>query len=108
MSARLILVTFAVAAFAVALSARGSADEAGRPIRFAAPKRIAAGGQSAGVYRNFPSPVLYDVDGDKRADMVIGDLEGVVTFARRNADGSFAAETPFLKRDGKPIKFHNW
>jgi hypothetical protein len=108
MNARRLLVPFAVAAFAVALSAPGSADDTEESIRFAEPKRIEAGSKIAGANRYFPSPVMHDIDGDKRADIVIGDLNGHVTFACRNEDGTFAAEKPLIKRDGKPLKFHNW
>ncbi|MEM8885734.1 MAG: VCBS repeat-containing protein [Planctomycetota bacterium] len=108
MRARWLWGTFTVVALGVALSAPRSVAEDAESIRFAPPQRIQAGSFIAGAGRNFPSPVMHDVDGDKRADIVIGDLDGRVTYARRNKDGSFAAEQPLRKRDGKPLKFHNW
>lgn len=87
------------------------ADGAERPIRFAAPKRILAGEAFLGAGRLFPSPVLHDVDGDGRKDIVVGDLFGAVTFAPRSAaDGppAFGAEKPLLDREAKPLRFHNW
>jgi len=75
--------------------------------RFAPPVRISAGEALAGAGRYYPSPVVHDIDGDGRPDLVIGDLMGKVTFARRTADG-LAAEQPVLDRDGAPLKFHNW
>jgi hypothetical protein len=83
------------------------ADETGELIRFAAPKRIMAGDAVAGAGRLYPSPVMHDMDGDGKLDLVVGDLFGNVTVARRSDDG-FAKEEPLLDRDGKPLKFHNW
>jgi len=76
-------------------------------VRFAAPQRIAAGDAIAGAGRLYPSPVLFDIDRDGKADLLIGDLIGNVTVARRTDDG-FAAEQKLLDRDGKPLRFHNW
>ena len=64
-----------------------------------------------GQGRLYPSPVLHDIDGDKRLDIVVGDLFGKVTFAPRSAEQTpvaFGAEAPIQDRDGKPLKFHNW
>ena len=60
-----------------------------------------------GASRYYPSPVMHDVDGDNVADMVIADLMGRVTWAKR-VDGKFQKEQPLLDRDGKPLKFDNW
>lgn len=76
--------------------------------RFANPVRVKAGEAFAGAKRWYPSPVLHDVNGDQRADLVVADLAGRVTFALRQEDGSFGAEQPMLRDDGKPLKFHNW
>ena len=77
---------------------------------FAAPRKLLAGDAYAGHGRLFPSPVLYDVDGDERADLVIGDLIGKVTWARASPSepGIFEKEQAFLMRDGEPLKFSNW
>jgi hypothetical protein len=86
------------------------ADETGTGARFAAPKRVLAGEAPLGEGRLYPSPVLHDVDGDGRKDIVVGDLLGAVTFAPRAAGKTvaFGAEKPLPDRDGKPLKFHNW
>ena len=108
--ARVTLLAVAVAGSAILLSSRGSADETDR-VRFAAPKRIRAGKAFLGEGRYYPSPVLYDVDGDKRADILVGDLVGKVTVARRQAAKTavaFDGEKPLNDRDGKPLRFHNW
>lgn len=101
--ARLALLALAV------VGLQGLADETrtAQP-RFAAPVRIMAGEAFLGAGRYYPSPVLHDVDGDKQLDIVVGDLFGKVTYARRISATKFAAEQPLQDRDGKPLKFHNW
>jgi hypothetical protein len=88
----------------------GTAQEPGKPV-FAAPKRIKAGDAYVGQGRIYPSPVLHDVDGDEHLDILVGDLTGRVTVARRVATETglrVLAETPLKDRNGKPLKFHNW
>jgi hypothetical protein len=77
---------------------------------FESPKQIFAGDTHAGNHRLFPSPVMYDVDGDKLADLVVADLFGRVTFAKANKDNptTFGAKQPLLAKDGKPLEFSNW
>jgi hypothetical protein len=104
--ARLPLLVLALAGSAILLSSRGSADETNR-VRFAGPKRIRAGEAFLGEGRYYPSPVLYDTDGDKRPEILVGDLVGKVTVAHRQA-ATFGVEKPLLDRDGRPLKFHNW
>lgn len=101
----------AVAVSATLLGSFAAADETERAVRFAPPRRIHAGEKFLGAGRLYPSPVLHDVDGDRRADLVVADLFGRVTVALRSADGehlAFGEEKPLLKRDGKPLKFSNW
>ena len=101
----------AVAGGALLFSARGNAEPTTSDPVFAAPVRIQAGGAMVGLARYYPSPVLHDVDGDKLADIVVGDLMGRVTFAKRIASDTglkFAKEQPLLGRDGKQLKFSNW
>ena len=109
---RLQLLVLAMAACAVLLSVQGLADETGQSIKFATPVRIKAGSAFLGEGRYYPSPVLHDTNGDKRADLVIGDLFGKVTVAHRveGAKSPFAygAEQPLLDRDGQMLKFQNW
>jgi hypothetical protein len=79
---------------------------------FATPVRLTApAGTHHGHDRLYPSPALHDVDGDGRPDLVLGDLEGSITVARRlPGDGTpaFAAPTPLRGADGRPFAFHNW
>jgi len=108
--ARLRRLAWATAASTILLGSQGSADETGG-VRFAAPERILAGDAFLGEERLYPSPVLYDMDGDKLPDVVVGDLFGRVTVAHRSAAKSpvaFGAEKPLHDRDGKPLRFHNW
>ena len=73
--------------------------------------RLKAGDKFLGENRLYPSPVLYDINGDKRPDVVVGDLFGKVTIALRskeNPPGALGVENPLNDRDGKPLKFHNW
>ena len=95
--------TFAGLVAGGALALAGPEDTA----NFAPPVRITAGDALAGAGRYYPSPVVHDVDGDGRPDLVIGDLMGKVTVALR-AENGLAAEQPVLDRDGAPLKFHNW
>ncbi len=108
--ARVSLLVLAMAGSTLFLSSWGSADETDR-VRFAAPKRIRAGGALVGEGRYYPSPVLYDVDGDRRPDILVGDLVGKVTVARRKVAKkvvAFDVERPLNDRDGKPLRFNNW
>ena len=75
---------------------------------FAEPVRLRAGDSFLGENRLFPSPVSRDMNGDGRADVVVGDLLGRITVALRNADGTFAAETKLKAADGTELDFHNW
>lgn len=82
-------------------------DEPDRAVRFADPVRLRAGEKLLGEERLYPSPVLHDVDRDGTPDVLVGDLFGAVTVARRTAAG-LEAERPLKRRDGKALKFHNW
>ncbi|HZN39689.1 MAG TPA: hypothetical protein VFD82_12845 [Planctomycetota bacterium] len=78
---------------------------------FGEPVRLKAGDKFLGENRWFPSPVFQDMNGDGRADVVVGDLAGHLTIALREAsDGppAYAAETKQMALDGKLLDFHNW
>jgi len=95
----------------VLLSWAGPENVPAAPAEFAPPVRLKAGDAFLGKGRLYPSPVMHDVDGDGRADIVIGDLIGKVTYAPRTAaEGApaYAAETPLTSRKAEQLKFHNW
>jgi len=77
---------------------------------FAPPVRLKAGDKFLGEGRWFPSPVYHDLNGDKLADIVVGDLPGHLTVAHRvaGASATFAAEENVLGADGKIVDLHNW
>ncbi|HLQ36793.1 MAG TPA: hypothetical protein VK348_03260 [Planctomycetota bacterium] len=78
---------------------------------FAPPVRLQAGGKFLGENRLFPSPVFHDMDGDGLADIVVGDLFGRLTVARRlpgDGPARYGAETKLMATDGKELDFHNW
>jgi hypothetical protein len=84
----------------------------GPPAEFAPPVRLKAGEAFLGGGRYYPSPVLHDLDGDGKREILVADLMGSVTFAKiTRAEGGapkISAEAPLLGRDGQPIRFHNW
>ncbi len=103
--------TLATAGCAILLVSPAAAQGSDDTAKFAAPKRIKAGDGFLGEGRLYPSPVLHDVDGDKRPDVVVGDLFGKVTFACREASHPavvLGAEKQLKDRSGEQLKFHNW
>ena len=79
--------------------------------KFSAPVRLKAGEKFMGEKRLYPSPVFHDVNGDGLADVVIGDLPGILTVALRvkgSGPPTYAAETRIKGRDGKDLDFSNW
>jgi hypothetical protein len=78
---------------------------------FAPPVRLKAGDNFLGENRLFPSPVYHDLNGDGRADIVVGDLQGHLTVAHRAADAAsalFASEEKVLGADGEIVDLQNW
>lgn len=84
-------------------------DEVGAA--FAAPVRLMAGGEPMGNGQYYPSPVLFDLDGDGVAEMIVGDLIGNLMVSKRlpgDDPAAWSKANPLEGADGKPIRFHNW
>lgn len=82
-----------------------------KPASFAEPVRLQSGNDYLGATRQYPSPVLRDMDGDGLADLVLGDLNGRISVSlRRAGDGppSFGPESPITASDGSELAFTNW
>ena len=77
---------------------------------FAEPVRLKAGDKFLGMDRLYPSPVYHDMNGDGRADIVVGDLFGHLTVAHRTADAvpTFGTESQVMGDDGKILDLQNW
>ena len=77
---------------------------------FAPPVRLQAGDRFLGEGRLYPSPVFHDLDGDGLVDIVVGDLPGRLTVAKRTAaaPAQFAKETKVLGKDGEQVDLQNW
>jgi hypothetical protein len=87
---------------------------------FAPPVRLKAGDEFLGHKdpfdqngkreRLYPSPVWHDLDGDKLADLVVGDLRGYLSVAKRRpgTPATYGPEEKVLGADGKELKLHNW
>ena len=90
---------------AAALLSTGALAQA----EFDAPERITAAGDNFSKIL-YPSPVLFDVDGDGARDLVIGDLRGFLYMCppdAANDDLTWRAMAN-LESEGKPLKLHNW
>ncbi|MCB9891531.1 MAG: hypothetical protein H6833_07780 [Planctomycetes bacterium] len=93
---------------AIAASALvGSHARAQSKTTFAKPELLMSGDALVGESRLYPSPVLFDVDGDGTRELVIGDLPGVLTASEKTSTG-WGKEVRMKTADGKDLKFHNW
>lgn len=78
---------------------------------FAAPMRLMAGDAPMGKGRMFPSPALYDLDGDGVAELILGDLIGRLTVCKRQSGDEprgWTEATDLEGASGEALKFHNW
>lgn len=106
-----LLASICVASLASAQRVDGAKAVPASGARFAEPVLVLAGQAPMGARRLYPSPALQDMNGDGRADIVLGDLWGKLTVAPRLAgDGpaTFGPDQPLLARDGTPLDFKNW
>ena len=85
-----------------------SAGAAGDAV-FDAPVQLTAAGDPIDSLI-YPTPVLQDMDGDGKRELVLGDLRGFLYQCAPESPGSDVAWTKMenFQADGKPLKLHNW
>lgn len=92
-------------AFSVVVHAQGTAS-------FADPELLLANGRPMNAVEKmpYPSPVLFDIDGDGKREFVLGDLWGRLWIHENvGAEGPVKwGPSQTLKREGKDLKVPNW
>ncbi len=76
---------------------------------FAAPVQLTAEGEPI-ADMTYPSPTLFDLDGDGMRELVIGDIFGSVRVAEPQAEEAGLAWSACekLQSDGKDLRLNNW
>ena len=93
--------------FAAATAATGML---GDTVEFDKPVEITAGGKTF-AQTLYPSPALYDLNGDGENELIIGDLRGFLQKASRESGdiaSGWGKVSNMKTADGKDLKFHNW
>ena len=83
----------------------------GEVYTFAAPVQLTAKGEPMGHTQLYPSPALFDLDGDGSAEMIVGDLIGNLMVHHRlpgDDPTAWSEAKPLEGADGKKLRFHNW
>jgi len=82
---------------------------------FDAPEMIMVGQQplNSKARQMYPSPVMFDVDNDSRAELVVGDIFGSLkVYENQNesatGDPVWSKHVGLESTDGQPIKVSNW
>ena len=84
------------------------AQEGSAVDQFEAPVELLAGGKAI-QGAAYPSPTLYDLDGDGQRELVVGDLVGNIFVSKKSEkDSAQWGELGRLEADGEPIKLNNW
>lgn len=87
-------------------------DEGGEDgAAFAEPVRLFAGDAPMGQGRMYPSPALYDLDGDGVDELILGDLFGALTVCRRqpgDLQRGWSEASALDGASGEPLRFDNW
>ncbi len=94
-----------LAAALAAASPESASPEAAA--QFEPPVRLMAGDKYVGTTRMYPSPCMFDLDGDKKADLVIGDLFGHLSVYSPYGD-AWKAKPAIKGANGKKLDFSNW
>lgn len=91
------------------------ADRLAGPSLFARPVRLNVDGAPLNTVakKKFPSPAIFDVDGDGQTELVIGGLMGSVgVYENQNTSGTgdpvWGAREPFKDAEGNTIRTSNW
>ena len=77
-------------------------------VTLAEPVLVQASDKMLAEGRPYPSPSMFDMNGDGRLDVVVGDLFGHITYAIQKEDGSFGAEQKLQDAKKAIIDFGNW
>ena len=81
---------------------------------FSAPTIIMVGDQPLNTVANksYPSPAMYDVDGDGKVELVLGDIFGALLVYENENEGSgdpvWSDFEPLKSHDGEEIAVPNW
>ena len=81
---------------------------------FSAPTIVMVGDQPLNTAANkgYPSPAMYDVDGDGKVELVLGDIFGALLVYENENEGSgdpvWSAFEPLKSHDGEEIEVSNW
>ncbi len=78
---------------------------------FAEPVMLTAGSKPMGRGILYPSPHMFDVDGDGQDEIVMGDLWGVLHVSKKlpgDDPMAWSEATPLQSSDGEKLKFSNW
>ena len=77
--------------------------------RFEKPIELLSEGSTIGLAM-YPSPTLYDLDGDGQRELLIGEIFGSIhTSQKAKGEGLHLWESfDQLESDGEPLKLNNW
>jgi len=101
----LVTLSCAVSPVAAALGHSGSCSD--ETSLFDAPEALLTA-DSPFTGHMYPSPVLRDIDGDGKAELVVGDLLGRVRFASREGKGLKWSKLEAMKSGDEPLRLNNW
>lgn len=76
--------------------------------QFEKPVELFANGASINSVM-YPSPTLYDLDGDGKRELVIGDIFGSIhACVQQDGKTAWGEMVKLESVDGKPLKLNNW